>query len=327
MRPPIARALRASWLAFGGTAVVCAAFLAWWSDWGAAGERARAARAAYQDRIGSLDLAEQVRKQTAANHELRAHIGERKEQTGVREVLPFTVPADFDKEPKEYFRVAYSRIRDDLLFRASRRGSAGYDQDLGFGFLQGGLPESERVEGWLLMLQLTSKAAYLALHAPHNTLENIAIADLGSSFAPTTAGPEDRPPLLREYRFQLSVDGSLHDILWLLHQLSAETQTDAHRQMQEWLSGDDGVADKVYQALYGSRADAPAGEAIVSPLVVLGLRIASRNVEPDQAVQTLSARFDLAGMEFMDAAERGDGAGGADAAARISGRGARANRP
>ncbi|MDA3959755.1 MAG: hypothetical protein PF961_03120 [Planctomycetota bacterium] len=328
MKPVIRPALRTSWLVFVGSVVVCALFLAFWSDWGAVAAEVETARTQYEDRLGSLNLAGQVAAQQNANAVLQKHIDELKAQTGVREVVPFTVPEDFTKPASEYFRVAYSRIRDDLLRLASLRGSQGYDQDLGFGFLQGGLPDPERVEQWLLMLQLTSKASYLALSAPHNTLHNIKVGDLGSAFEPVLTGPEERQALLREYRFDLQVEGSLHDILWLVHQLSAETQTEDHRKMQQWLSGRNGVADKVYQALYGEQTQAPGGDATVSPLVVLGLKIDSQNLEADQSVQTLSAHLQLAGMEFLTDEERGTTKAVAPArGVTASGQGVRANRP
>ncbi|MHC5067636.1 MAG: hypothetical protein ACYTF0_03495 [Planctomycetota bacterium] len=294
--------LMKSWAVFAATLVLGAGFMWWWSDVAQLRGQEERAAAAYQQQLGQLDLAGQVAAQRAANERLASHLSDLKGNTGVREVAPFMVPENY-RRPSEYFRVAYDKIREDLLRRAEEIRSSDYDQDLGFGFLADKIPDPDNVDRWLLMLQLVSKAAYLAQSAPDGSLHGISIDDLGSGFAPVLRGAEGRPAHLREYPFRLTVNGSLRDILWLLHQLSAEQPTPIHRRMQRWLGGRDGVADKVSAALGGIDA-MPASDADeVSPLVVRGLDISSGNVRADQQVQTLTAIFDLAGLEFIAADE------------------------
>jgi len=310
MRPPVERELKTSWAVFAAAVVLCGGFLAWWWDWGATAEAEHRAALAYQQRRAELDLARQLQLQQQHNVALDRHIEDLKQQTGVREVQPFIAPGAM--RGGQYFQALLFKIRQDLEATARRRGVGGYDPSLGFEFLQGRIPRPELVDQWLLMLQLTSKAAYLALNSPRNSLQVIEIRDLGSGFQPHERGPRGRPPLLDEYRFELEVHGSLRDILWLHHQLVAEEPTAAHREMQKWLNGEDGVTSQVYQSQSELRDVAPPEvdheAAEVSPLVLLDLTIESPTRLSDEETQPLKAEFTLAGMDFLPRAERGQAA-------------------
>jgi hypothetical protein len=88
--------------------------------------------------------------------------------------------------------------------------------------------------------------------------------------APIETGPADRPPLLREYPLRLEVTGSLKTILTILHRLGQ-------------IDGDDDY-----------------------PLIVRGLTISSENTKARDDVQQLRAVIEIAGMQFLSDAERGE---------------------
>lgn len=300
MRPNVAKQARASWAAFGLSLALGAGFLAWYHD-GTLVEQVERAERSYRSRRGILPLDEQVALQEHENHRLQSRLEELKGQTGIREIQPFVAPADLDAG--EYFLVLYNQIRDQLLDRARNLSVADYDEFLGFGFLAG-TPPQEDERHWLIMLQLVTKAVYLALNTEMSTISQVKV-DLGQGVRVDLTGPGGRPPLVREYPFRLHVRGSLYDILWLLHQLSADQQTDAHAKLRGWLADD--VTEQVRDALRAqgrTLADAGTGNE-ASPLIVRGLTIQGGNKTPDDQLSQLSVTFDLAGMEFLPPGERG----------------------
>jgi hypothetical protein len=102
--------------------------------------------------------------------------------------------------------------------------------------------------------------------------------------APVETGPVNRPPLLREYPLTLTLRGSLKTILTILHRLG---------QVDE--NGTD------------------------YPLILRGFSIRSDNTRARDEVQQLEAVIEIAGMQFVADAARGDAtapAGGTPAAVR-----------
>ena len=335
MTPNVAKEMQLSWMVFAIAAVICAiaVFIAY--DGGAAADREAAAEAAYRSRTGDLELVTQINAQAVANAKLVDHVEALKQRVGMRSVLPFLAPASNAMDPGEYFLATEYQIRSGLLKIANARSTIGYPDSIGFAFMGGVRPPEEDVSHWLKMLQLVSKSVYLALSAKRNTVQDLTIS-FNPAVSVTEAGPEGRPVLLRQYPFELRLKAQLQDVLWLMHQLAAEEPTAEHDEFKAWLGNitrdllisdtgmvsqadlkragvsaeDDGVS--VIRAL---RADGrlPFSDSVsigndVSPLIVRGLSVNSGNITSADNSAVLDVTFLLAGMEFLDAQERGDAA-------------------
>lgn len=313
MAPLLGPQLRLAWSACLGTAVL--GLLLWWwaSDNGAAARAVDEAREAYRQRQGSVPLAVAMARQREANDQLERMIGLRTRQIGLRPVPPFVLPERID-DPGEWFVVTYFQISDSLLREAARRGVVGYEQSLGFGFLQGRPPPRDEVAHWAQMLQLVTKTMWLALRVPDNSLSHVAI-DLGSRVRVDPVAPEGRPHLLDEYPFRLSFRANLADVLWLVHQLVADMPTEQHDALQLWLREVDRRLREVMPRQ--GAAEATAGN-VVSPLIIRGLEISSANTDPRDEFQILHCTLDLAGMAFL-AREARERAGVVPSASRPGG--------
>jgi len=301
MRPSIRKELRNSWLIFGAAVTLSVIGLAALHSYGPDTERLADERAAYETRRGVLPLSDQVGLQQQANHFLGQRIEELKKQTGLRTVPPFRAPPT-EENPGVYLVAAYKQIREALDQIARDRHVAEYDSDMGFltHIAQGRPPPADELEHWNKMLQLITKACYLALNAPLNSIKEVR-ADFGGQARVDKTGPAGRPPLLYEYPFELTVRGSLHDVLWLLHELSADRVTEEQGRMLAWLQR---VKRKIDQARQQPEDESEFAEAI-GPLIVRGIRVQSENLLPEQNLQEIEVTFDLAGMEFLDNQQRG----------------------
>lgn len=140
------------------------------------------------------------------------------------------------------------------------------------------VPTDEAAPYLLAMLQLTRKAADIILSTP-TPVQSFKITQPLKKAAVT--GPVGRPALLREYALRLEVRGSLQDLLWILHRLAQR----------------EGDGDY--------------------PLIVRRLTIDSKNLNPDDGIQQLSAVFEVAAMEFLSDDERA-AAGKAPASAAVT---------
>jgi len=295
MTPNVDPEIRASWLGFAATIAICAVAL--WVVWdgGETRRQREAQKEEYEKRRGFYPLEEEVAKARTSVDELLANIDDFKDRVGIRDVAPFILP-ERRAHRGYYFRVVYDQIREELSDLARRRSTT-LDTTLGFDFPGDKPPPNAEAQHWATMLQLVSKAVYLAL-STEDSLQLVEVAPLKTGHRVAT-GPESRPPLLREYPFQLTVRGSLKDILWLLHQLSADEETDAHRDFHVLL---DDVTGKVRTVIPSLTSDDRGRR--VGPLIVRGMTINSENATPVDQISQLTATFDLAGMQFLSHEER-----------------------
>jgi hypothetical protein len=303
MRPAISRERRHGWLAFGLAVLVAGGTLGWL---GLAiireRDRQEVAARAFTQRQGPFPVSAEVSRRTKNIANLRAVIEEQKKQVGYRAVSPFILEAHPDRG---YFvRVVYDQLRKEFV-ELSRRRNVDFEPDMGFDFPGDRPPPADEAPHWTVMMQLVSKAVFLALQT--NFLEgeqgirHIRIDPLENGRRVAT-GPAGRPPLLREYPFTMTVQGSLRDIQWLLHQLSADTPTAAHREFDQLLVT---LTDKLRNVVPG--LDVKTMErhgGSTGPLIIRGLTISSQNMKPLDQVSQLTAVIQLAGMDFLSSDER-----------------------
>lgn len=309
MKPNLTRERKRSWGVLTAVFVLCALVLAWYHDWGELSEELTTQRTRHASLTGSLQLQGLIDQQRAVNQQLRARIKERQRDVGIRPRPPFVVPetgrgsAD---DSGDYFQDLYYAIRESLLNLGQTRGAVeSFDTKMGFAFAEGRPPARDPVDRWLTMLQLVTKACYLACQSKYREITMIEVAPIQAAEG-ILRGAEGRDPILREYPFSLHVRGTLRDILWLLHQLSydnrAGEQTEASQRLQAWRRGL--IADLNAKTRFKVQADAAELQAAFGPIAVLGLTI-DGNVEDleleeiDNLAQ-LDVHIDLVGMEFLD---------------------------
>jgi hypothetical protein len=146
----------------------------------------------------------------------------------------------------------------------ARERSIAYQENLGF-VKTAKVHKDEDAPYLLAMLQMTRKAADVILSTP-SPVQSFKITQLQKQA--TITGPAGRPPLLREYVLTLNVRGSLSDLLWILHRLAQKEEENDY------------------------------------PLIVRGIRIESKNLDPKDSIQQLDAVFEVAAMEFLSEEER-----------------------
>lgn len=323
MRPSLDRERRTAWLVVGLTCLVGGIFLMWWYDWGETSSRLGEAREAYQKRIGRFRLELQRHEQALANELLHQRIVELKSQVGIRETPPYRVPKKATNENMgHYWKLLYGATWENLKKRAvaiNNLPADDYDTPIGFDkFSRGqGEPTAAQTPYYLTMLQLVTKAVYLAQAAPSGTIRMIRIDDVDPERVVPT-GPAGRPALLREFPFTLKIKGSLQDISWLLHvlcddlrsQQQGEEPAKVHQEFEEWLQNLTALAKEKLKIEFDVE-DRPteAGNA-VCPLIVRGLHITGPFDDAKDQVPMfdervlLEATFDLAGMQFLSDQER-----------------------
>lgn len=314
MRPNIDKDLQISYGLLGGLTVVGLIVLAVFADWGELAGTLDDLKENYDDDDATLPMDEQVALRAKVNQELALSIEERKQQVGLRETMPFVMPTETNKFGWRFQRV-YLQVADKLRIRA-RNQRIRFDEDIGFKFLDGQRPANEDARQYLIMLQLISKAVYLATHSPENEITAVEVPTLSMARSIRLAGPADRKtPLVREYHFRIEVEGTLRELLWLMHQvsidyqptLSKEEDKSPHAGLQKWLASitREVLTEQEINTLSNDRA---IGND-VCPLVVTDCRIESDNKTQSDGIGILRLKLDLAGMEFLGPEVQWEGRG------------------
>ncbi len=321
MRPTIHREMKIGWYALAAVALLGGGVLWYlWSSVQKSRMQVVQERQDYRTRVGHFPYEYpenhdkkgqgELAKAKRGLENLRRNIEGFKRMVGLNKASPFILPPPAARDRGYYVKVVYDTIRDELNGMARLRSEVDFADDLGFHFPSNDPPPAEEAQHWSTMLQLVSKAAFLALQTNFDDdldgLRHIAIGRLRNGHQVAT-GPGGRPPLLREYPFTLTVKGSLKDILWLLHQLSADHGTPSHQQYHRLLRQ---VAGKVKRTveelgLAIEGMDIQVDDIHTGPLIVQGLNISSKNSQPIDHISQLTATFRLAGMDFLDNDERG----------------------
>ncbi len=293
MRPDTTQDMKVGWISIAVVAAIC--LLAYFivSDGGKSAKAVESALRTYEKHKGEeqYPLMKEIRRQSEANEELARNIESLKNAVGIKPVRPFALPSNFTKQKGLYFRLVFDIAVEYLNDKARFKRVQEYSTSLGFEFRDGQIIEEDQAKEELIRLQLIVRAMLLALSTP-DRLQEISIVQRKI----VVTGPESRPPLLREYPFVLKVRGSLKDILWLMHQYSADTVP--MDTVDDW--------NKLVTHVQSNmkRAIEPTTSKDHFPLILRGLKINSENSEPLDNVQQLEAEFELAGMEFLSDAER-----------------------
>lgn len=287
-----------AWAVLGGVALLGLIVLWMMSDDGQLAQQLSSAEAEHAKMVGPEKLSDRIDAQRRANQKLARTIEELKKQVGFTSELAIKA----GEQHNLYFSNARARVREELNNKAAQLSIDDIDDWFGFGSGKSTapltkLPPENEADFLLVMLQLTEKAAMVALNAP-DPLERLIISH---GDRPVLTGPQGRPPLLKEYPLTLKVRGSLESILTILHQLSAKN-VNANSVISDQISKD-------------------------YPLVITYFLIDSAKSKDKDGIQQLDATFNLAGMEFLSEKERGEApAGGASPGAAPSGGGGRVRR-
>lgn len=315
MRPNIAHEIKVNYAILGGVVLLGLIALLVVHDWGAASEAYERTRDTYTRSQGhDLQLAEQVKELEKAKDALAGRIEDLKGRVGLQMVMPFVLSeakrSRRSRHGEEFFRI-YNQVRDKLREKA-RRGNVEFNDAMGFGFLDGKPPPDERAREHMIMLQLVSKAVYMALHTPNREISSVQVLPLMMAQNVVLAGPsreagKDYPgrdaPLMREFHFGIRVVGSLHDQLWLLHRLSLDQPpTKEHEDFKNWLQGlaKEILSPRLIRSLQEADSESSVVGNEVCPLVVTDCRIASHNAQQINGVSYLTMELQLSGMEFLD---------------------------
>ena len=297
MKPNLSRERRTSWLLLMAAGLVGSIAVAIAYDWGEAAEQLERARVHHQQIAGPADLADLIAQQQAVNRAVAERIAQRQDEVGIHPLVPFVIPRAGIDAP-EYFQILYYTIREDLKNLAMNRGAVKhFDERLGFAFAQGRPPINDPIEQWLTMLQLVSKASYLAGQSRWREIESVEIMPIRAADGVERGAP-GRPAMLVEFPFQMRIRGTLRDILWLLHELSADHSlepTPAAVALRDWRRNLIGkLRDRAGIAIADDDLD-----QMIGPIAVLGLSIEGGNLSPIDNLQQLEATFELAGMRFI----------------------------
>lgn len=304
MRPTVVKELQIGYLALGVVVVVTLLALALIFDWGAGEEDLAAEVDSYGNRTGPVLLDQQNRDLQAANQALAKRIGDLQGKVGIRAVPPFFF-SDKTQNQRVLFRAILDQLRDKLGTDAKVRGIA-FDDKMGFGAVFGRLlNDRENVRDYLTMLQLVTKAVFLAMHSPDQKITSIKVTPLpagGMLQQVRLEGPREHgAPLLREYRFQLEVKGWLSDLLWLKHRLAVdEPPTPEHEELRKFLERLDEFVRAKHPNEYDSATRAGTVGNDISPLVVTGEKISCDNKAQHDGVSELTLVIELAGLEFLN---------------------------
>lgn len=266
MAPDVSRPLAQSWGVLSAALVITVIGLWWWWDPALAEQAAQVKQPG--DDTGE-DLARRIALQETAIKQTAHSTELLKSATG------FTVRKDFqiltsspnlkEREPNARWFDRYNAVKSAIQDLARQRSTA-VTPSLGFNLSEGSLPKPEDLVQSLVMLQLVEKAMLTAL-APGEPLDSVEIS-LGALNGRLT-GNAQRPPLLREFRLTLKVKGRLENLLGLLHQFAES------RNEQDY------------------------------PLVLCSASIDSNNRTAKDDMPILIGQFELAGMRYLTAEERG----------------------
>jgi cell division protein FtsB len=293
MTPVLSRQRRISYGILAGSVVL--GLLVWWLFTGEArlGEQLQRVASQYRQRqsASQIPLTALLEQQQAANQRLVEVVESLKEETGLKRLEPFIVPDNYREGAGFYLKRTYDLVRENLYQQSLNRRIDQYDRDLGFD-LEGATVSPDMARENLVFLQLTARAALLALSAPDG-FQSIQV----THGQPVVTGPGSRPPLLREYPIRLQLVGSLKDTLWLLHQLGSDRPEDDS--WQRWVAF---LVDIQEQNDLG-RVVRPTDDQH-APLVVYGLQVDSSEADAVEQVSQLSVTIDLAGMLFIPEEQR-----------------------
>jgi hypothetical protein len=223
-----------------------------------------------------LEAAEKERNQLQGNIDLVKRIDEQKQANNTLAQTIEVLKASSRFTPESPFKVPANHPQAGQYFNEqlaavqdycrpkARERSIAYQENLGF-VKTAKVHKDEDAPYLLAMLQMTRKAADVILSTP-SPVQSFKITQLQKQA--TITGPAGRPPLLREYVLTLNVRGSLSDLLWILHRLAQKEEENDY------------------------------------PLIVRGIRIESKNLDPKDSIQQLDAVFEVAAMEFLSEEER-----------------------
>ncbi|HYE08042.1 MAG TPA: hypothetical protein VEL07_21165 [Planctomycetota bacterium] len=326
MRPDMRKPVQAGWATLGGALAIglIALALVGAGD----GVDLDSVRADYARRHGKRDFARLISEQRHANGELARTIDDLKYESGMSANPYFRVP------PGEYQKGVLFKDRlfwvQDRLRPLAKGRSVEFNEDLGFGQWAHDLPPDAMTPDLLLTLQVVYKAATIALSTTESNFVSIAIEP---DLKPVLAGAKDRP-LLTEYPLTLKVVGSLKDILWVLHRFS-QVEPSTVKAREEADDASEQAEEAAIVALYpklsersGTKALSKEDAALLDdwvarhdyPLIISRLVIDGGNTSEKDQVTQLTATFTVAGMRFLDDAQR---AGAPAAKARTGGAGPR----
>lgn len=288
---------KAYWV-FAGAAVI--SLLAWFIVGASSatvdrevGVSEKAVRSAQQ--TGTV-IDQQIELQKQANEYILRQVEALQEQHGLRPVQPF-IQAQAARDRDHHLKAVYDEVRERMQSMARSKSLDEFDSSLGFAFPT--MPPRDQVPYWLTMLQLTTKAGYLSLACPYEiTKVNFGRVNLN---AEVLTGPAGRPALLREYPFEMEVTGSLKAILWLIHELSADSIHSAQQDRFQKILVE--MNENVERVIPSGVQDDSSGNA-VSPLIIRGFEIESSNLEPIDQITQMTVKLQLAGMEFLEYNER-----------------------
>lgn len=326
MRPDLSREQRIGWSVCGGAIAVAVGLVLWANDWGDSHATLDKERTAIERENAGQPLNRLIARQRQANDALRQTIDRLKTQNGFAIEPVFQVPGSdptYARQPGKYFYDVLFPATEKLDERRKAIGIVEYDRYLGFGTGPNvppnrDVPPDANATYLLTMLQLRLKAAVIALQI-EPPLDRIAFdqVQVPPSLKQLETGPENRPPLLREWPMTLSVRGSLRSITQLLYRLSQFPSADATPTPAPWLRDRNALLDELGKL--GTREF----QFTAYPLVTTGFAINSKNRTAKDRSQQLDATFQLAGMQFIADAERGpaaapSGRGGTGAAGSAS---------
>lgn len=212
MLPDVQREVMTGWASLAGTVLVVGltVWMVW--DYGVSAERVEQARVASGELSGKEELRTRVERQREANQALRATIEKLKKDCEFDLEERFRIP-ESEKQPGYLFKRRFVEVRQALREKAEPKRIA-YEENIGFG-TDAQVPDDREAPYLMTMLQLTEKLVAIAIAAPE-PLESLSV-----THGPAVdTGPESRPVLLREYPLELTVRGTLKDILWILHRIS-----------------------------------------------------------------------------------------------------------
>jgi hypothetical protein len=266
MTPDLRRPVAAAWGALVGAAVVGALGL-WFVHDPTMAERVQALGPVGDP--GAEPAQTRIAKQEEAVRQLQASIDRLKAATSFQVRNDFRILPDSpnrnEREPSLRWQERYIAVKL-RLFEGAKRRNVTLDPNIGFSVYEKSMPKPDDLPHCLEMLQLVEKALDIALgvEAPLKQIE-IKLGDYRGNLT----GPAGRPPLLREFRITLSVQGQMESILEMLHAMAQTKEEGDH------------------------------------PLVFCGGSISSENRKDTDSIPTLTARIELAGMRFVTGPERG----------------------
>lgn len=298
MKPELYDDTKISWYWFAG-ALVIALILVWIMQPGAKQQRQLEQQRSTYARERGEPMRSQIERYRQNTIELAETIEQFKERFGMAQFPPFILPESEKRDPWAYLDRVGASVVSRLGRIATVRGIELVDPDLGLINEYKNIGETPQES--LYQVMLTARTIYLAVQVPPSgqPLQSVNVTHAMSQLA----GSPERPPLLQEFPLRLTITGGHEEVLWVLHQLSVEEPKLMHGNVQNgWEefvqdvqmdTGQEGAFDRI-----GFREH--------FPMVLRNFELLSENYSENEAVQTVTAHFDIAAMRFLDAADRGE---------------------